>query len=123
MTAPERNLGRRRLSLDVADDVLEFHDLLKEDVRVLLLRLLRDLTVKACPLPLLQGTPHFGENFRGLVLGCMGTYDSEREREREAYMSDFARPTKNSHVREKARLGMPMGFTHWSSKECTFIYL
>ena len=32
---------------------------------------------ESCPLPLLQWTPHFGENFRGLVLGCMGTYDGE----------------------------------------------
>ena len=40
----------------------------------------------ACPLPLLQGTPHFGENFRGLVLGCMGTYDSESRRTTTEHM-------------------------------------
>ena len=43
-----------------------------------------------CPLPLLQGTPHFGENFRGLVLGCMGTYDSESRR----IFSHFSRSTR-----------------------------
>ena len=46
-----------------------------------------------------------------------------RERERETYMSDFARPPKNRHVREKARVGKPMGFTHWSNEECTFYIL
>ena len=48
----------------------------------------------ACPLPLLQGTPHFGENFRGLVLGCMGTYDSESRR----IFSDFSRSTRFSFL-------------------------
>ena len=46
------------------------------------------------PLPLLQGTPHFGENFRGLVLGCMGTYDSESRR----IFSHFSRSTRFSFL-------------------------
>ena len=30
-------------------------------------------------------------------------------------------PPKSRHVREKARLGRPMGFTPWSNEECTII--
>ena len=37
-----------------------------------------------------RGPPHFGENFRGLVLGCMGTYDSESWR----IFSHFSRSTR-----------------------------
>ena len=44
----------------------------------------------SCPRTLLQWTPHFGENFRGLVLGCMGTYDSESRR----ILSHFSRSTR-----------------------------
>ena len=51
-------------------------------------------TAGLCPLPLLQGTPHFGENFRGLVLGCMGTYDSESRR----IFSHFSRSTRFSFL-------------------------
>ena len=36
------------------------------------------------------GDPHFGENFRRLVLGCMGTYDSESRR----IFSHFSRSTR-----------------------------
>ena len=36
-------------------------------------------------------------------------------------LSDFARPPKSRHVREKARLGRPMGFTPWSNEDCTII--
>ena len=36
-------------------------------------------------------------------------------------LSDFARPPKSRHVREKARLGRPMGFTPWSNEEWTSI--
>jgi len=43
------------------------------------------------PLPLLQWTPYFGENFRGLVLGGMGTYDSESK----LIFSDFSRSTRS----------------------------
>ena len=54
----------------------------------------RQRSHRSCPLPLLQGTPHFGENFRGLVLGCMGTYDSESRR----IFSDFSRSTRFSFL-------------------------
>ena len=37
-------------------------------------------------------------------------------------LSDFARPPKSRHVRGKARLGRPMGSTHWSNEECMIVW-
>ena len=54
---------------------------------------IRSIVIK-WPRALLQGTPHFGENFRGLVLGCMGTYDSESRR----IFSHFSRSTRFSFL-------------------------
>ena len=47
-------------------------------------------------------------NFERLVLGC-------RERESECLTSPD--PPENRHVREKAPLGKPLGFTPWPNEE------
>ena len=47
-----------------------------------------------------------------LAFGIGGLRNSK-----EPYLSDFARPPKSRHVREKERLGRPWGFTHWSNEE------
>ena len=50
------------------------------------------LSEMTCPRTLLQWTPHFGENFRGLVLGGMGTYDSESRRIFFTFFEIYNRP-------------------------------
>ena len=43
--------------------------------------------------------------------------ETEREREKETDLSDFARPPPNATMCGKRRLGGPMGFTSWSNEE------